>query len=143
MPKPSPAPPEDADTSVTTDAQSFRDVTAQGGPSRGASGDAAVSDWPARAADLVEEIVGAFRSRVVRPLLVAVRAVSFGLLVATAALVAGVLGSIALVRFLDVYVFDGRVWASDALVGALLCMLGGALWSRRSRRDPSSVEELT
>jgi hypothetical protein len=92
------------------------------------------ADWPAKAADMVEMAVDTVFDRVVRPALVAVRAVVFGLLIATMGLVLLVAVAIAFVRLLDVYAFDGRVWASDALVGALLTAAGLFAWSQRATR---------
>ena len=92
------------------------------------------ADWPAKAADMVEMAVDSLFDRVVRPALVAVRAVVFGLLIAVTAIVLLVALSIALIRLLDVYVFDGRVWASDALLGALLTAAGVFAWSQRAPR---------
>jgi len=92
------------------------------------------ADWPAKAADMVEMVVDTVFDRVVRPALVAVRAVVFGLLIAATGLVLLVVLAIAFIRLLDVYVFDGRVWASDALVGALLTAGGLFAWSQRATR---------
>jgi hypothetical protein len=92
------------------------------------------ADWPAKAADMVEMAVDTLFDRVVRPALVAVRAVVFGLLIAAMGSVLLVAVSIALIRLLDVYVFDGRVWASDALLGALLTAAGVFAWSQRATR---------
>jgi hypothetical protein len=94
------------------------------------------SDWQARAADTIEATVAAVHDRVVRPLIVLSRAVVFGIVVASMALVLCVLLSVALVRLLDVYAFGNRVWASEALVGTGLGALGAAAWSfRRARHD--------
>ena len=99
-------------------------------------GSSAPTDWQARAADTIEATVGMVQDRVVRPLLIAARALVFGILVATMALVLGVLVSVALVRLLDVYAFPQRVWASEAVVGALLSVIGLLAWSmRRPRRS--------
>jgi hypothetical protein len=65
---------------------------------------------------------------------VGARAVVFGIVIATMAVVLIALLSIALVRLLDVYAFGGRAWASEALVGALLTVTGLAAWSRRRPR---------
>ncbi|HXQ18502.1 MAG TPA: hypothetical protein VN781_02630 [Acidimicrobiales bacterium] len=92
------------------------------------------ADWPAKAADLVELAVDNVFDRVVRPAVVAVRAVVFGLLIGAAGTVALLAISIAFVRLLDVYAFGGRVWASDALVGAVLSAAGLFAWSRRAAR---------
>ena len=46
-----------------------------------------------------------------------------------------VLLSITLIRILTVYAFDGRVWLSDLVVGALFVGAGLVAWSRRSRSE--------
>jgi len=53
------------------------------------------------------------------------------------ALVVLTLLSVGFVRLLDVYAFGGRVWASDALFGAIFCGGGFFLWSLRTKRRPS------
>lgn len=98
------------------------------------SGPLASAEWPARAADMVEAVVAGVHDKVVRPLLLAARAVVFGILVAAMLLVLSVLAAVAVVRLLDVYAFGGRVWASDLLVGGVFTLAGFALWSRRRRR---------
>lgn len=91
------------------------------------------ANWPATVADAIEGAVGSVHDKVVRPLLIAARAVVFGIVIATMGLVLAVLLSVALIRLLTVYVFDGRVWASYALVGALFCGAGFLAWRMRSR----------
>ena len=59
-----------------------------------------------------------------------------GIIVATMALVVSILFSIAAVRVLDVYAFRNRVWASDALIGGLLTLLGIFAWTKR--RSPGA-----
>ena len=94
------------------------------------------ADWPARTADTIEATVEIVHDKVVRPLLLVARAVVFGILVAAMALGLFVLLSVAVVRLLDVYAFPGRVWASEALVGALFSLMGLGAWSlRRPGRD--------
>lgn len=95
------------------------------------SGPLASAEWPARLADLVEAVVTALHDKVVRPLLLAARAVVFGLVVAAMALAIAVLSSIAVVRLLDTYAFGRRVWASDLVVGGFVTLLGLVVWSRR------------
>lgn len=107
---------------------------ASGGGSGTAPGPLASTDWPARLADTVEDVVGTVHDRVVRPLLLAARAVVFGILVGAMALVLAVLFSIAVVRLLDDYAFGKRVWASDLVVGGLLTVAGLLAWSRRRAR---------
>ncbi|MHB8594708.1 MAG: hypothetical protein ACYDB3_10340, partial [Acidimicrobiales bacterium] len=71
---------------------------------------------------------------VVRPLVLVARGVVFGILVGTMALVLGVLCAIAVVRVLDTYAFGHRVWASEAVVGGALCIIGLVAWARRRDR---------
>ncbi len=91
-------------------------------------------EWSARAVDAVDSVVDVVHDKVVRPALVVGRAVVFGVVIAFVALVLLVLVAVAVVRLLDVYAFGGRVWASDALFGTILCAGGLVLWSLRSRR---------
>jgi hypothetical protein len=94
-------------------------------------------EWSVRAVDTVDSVVDVVHDKVVRPALIASRAAVFGLLIAFVVLVFLVVLAIAIVRLLDVYAFGGRVWASDALFGAVLCATGIVLWSLRSRRRAS------
>jgi hypothetical protein len=50
------------------------------------------------------------------------------------ALVLGVLIAITVVRVLDNYAFGHRVWASEALVGGLITVVGLVAWSLRRPR---------
>jgi len=95
------------------------------------------AEWPAKVADTIEGVVGNLQDRVVRPLIVVSRGIVFGLIIGTMALVLAVLVCIAVVRLLDVYAFGGRVWASDALLGAILVVAGAFAWSKRGTRDAS------
>ena len=48
--------------------------------------------------------------------------------------------SIALIRLLTVYAFDGRVWLSDLLVGVIFVAVGIVAWTKRiDRRRPGAV----
>jgi hypothetical protein len=98
------------------------------------AGSPSAADWPVRAADLVETLVGVLRDKTVRPLTLVARAVVFGVIVLASTVVTVVLVSVALVRLLDVYVFNGRVWAADFSVGAVFVVVGLLAWSRRSQR---------
>jgi hypothetical protein len=96
------------------------------------------SDWPARAADMVEAAVAAVRDRSVRPLSFVARLVVFGVLLAVMlALAAAALG-IAVVRVLDVYAFPSRPWLADAVLGAAFVGLGLVLSARRRPRRSAS-----
>ncbi|MGH8995661.1 MAG: hypothetical protein ACRDYB_06480 [Acidimicrobiales bacterium] len=91
-------------------------------------------EWSNRALDTVDTVVDAVHDRVVRPALIAGRAVVFGILIAFLSLVVLVFLAIALVRLLDVYAFGGRVWASDALFGTVCAAAGLVLWRLRTHR---------
>jgi hypothetical protein len=95
---------------------------------------ASQADWPAKVADTIEDVVDAVGDRVVRPLILAARGLVFGIIIVTMALVLSVVLAIAVVRLLDVYAFGGRVWASDALLGAVLVIGGAFAWSKRTAR---------
>jgi hypothetical protein len=90
-----------------------------------------VDDLPVRGADLVDKLVELLRDKTVRPLTLVTRAVVYGLIVFAASLIVVILVSIALIRLLTVYAFDGRVWLSDLVVGALFVIAGLVAWSRR------------
>jgi hypothetical protein len=100
--------------------------------SRATSGSS--DEWPARVADTIEGAVGSVHDHLVRPLTVAARGLVFGAIIAVMAVVAGIVAFIAVIRLLTVYAFGGRVWASDALLGALLVGAGAFCWSRRGTR---------
>ncbi len=89
------------------------------------------SDLAGRAVDVVELVASSVHDSVIRPTLVAVRAVVFGLIAAVAATVVITAFAVGLVRLLDVYAFGGRVWASDALLAFVLTVAGAGAWSRR------------
>jgi hypothetical protein len=86
----------------------------------------------------VDLVVDTIHDRAVRPVLLAARIVVFGILVAVLTVVVLVLLSIGLLRLLDVYAFEGRVWVSYAVLGGLFTLLGVFAWSRRAPRDPSA-----
>jgi hypothetical protein len=88
-------------------------------------------DLAVRVADAVEGVTGLVHDRVVRPLLLLTRALVLALVALALAAVAAVAAGVGLVRLLDVYAFGNRVWASDALLGTLLCLVGGLAWRQR------------
>jgi hypothetical protein len=100
----------------------------------GATTGGSPDDWQARVAVTIEGAVGSMHDRLVRPLTVAARGVVFGVIIAVMAVVLSILAFIAVIRLLTVYAFGGRVWASDALLGALLVGAGAFFWSRRGTR---------
>jgi hypothetical protein len=93
---------------------------------------ALVGDWPTKATDAVDTLVALLRDKTVRPATLAARAIIFGIIIFAAAVTVVTLLSITLIRLLTVYVFDGRVWASDLLVGVLFVVVGLLAWSQRN-----------
>ncbi|HUZ11197.1 MAG TPA: hypothetical protein VMU76_13620 [Acidimicrobiales bacterium] len=94
----------------------------------------ATAELSAKAVDTIDLVVANINDRAIRPLLIAARALVFGMLAAVLGIVVVVVASVAVVRLLDVYVFDGRVWAAEALLGAIFVAFGLLAWSRRSPR---------
>ena len=97
-----------------------------------------MDDVPANEPDLVDRALGALdhgldvvHDRVLRPIILAGRAVAYGLVVALAAVVLVVVVVVGLMRLLDVYAFAGRDWLSYAVVGALSLATGLVIWRRR------------
>jgi hypothetical protein len=99
----------------------------QGADTASSSGE----EWQLRVVDTIDDVLTSVQDRVIRPLVVAGRAIVFGIIVAAMALALSILFSIAVVRLLDVYAFRGRVWASDAVVGGLLTAGGLVAWMKR------------
>jgi hypothetical protein len=107
-------------------------------PASNLPGAGVLADLPVRGADLVDTLVGLLRDRAVRPLTLATRAVVFGIIIFAASVVTVVLLSITLIRVLTVYAFDGRVWISDLVVGALFVLAGLVAWIRRTDRSAAA-----
>lgn len=102
----------------------------QGADASSGSGDAG-EQWQLRVVDTIDDVLTTVQDRVIHPLVVAARAIVFGIIVAAMAFALSILFSIAVVRLLDVYAFRGRVWASDAVVGGLLTAGGLLAWTKR------------
>ncbi|MCL4446328.1 MAG: hypothetical protein M1134_05605 [Actinobacteria bacterium] len=115
------------------------------GPGREPTGDdrgwaglgLADSQWPAKAADAVDVVVATVNDRAIRPIILAARAIVFGIIVVVLLVLVSVLFSIAVLRILDVYVFAQRVWASYLVLGALFTGGGLVAWSRRKAKTGS------
>jgi hypothetical protein len=83
------------------------------------------SDWPARTADSIERVVTTVRDRTTRPLLVAGRAIVFGVLAAMVGIAAVVLLSITVVRV--VVILTDRAWLAHLILGTLFVIVGFVL----------------
>lgn len=87
-------------------------------------------DWSAQAADTVVDLIDNVRSKTTGPLLTAAKAVVYGIVAAVLGVAALVLLSVALLRFVDVYL-PNEVWLAYFLVGGLFVAGGLLLWSKR------------
>jgi hypothetical protein len=96
----------------------------------GASG--GLDSLAGRAADGIDAFVVLLRDKTVRPATLAARIIIFGTIVLVASVVAVVSVSIAVIRLLTVYAFDGRVWLSDLVVGIVFVALGTVCWALRT-----------
>ncbi len=94
-------------------------------------------DWAARTADSIERVVTTVRDRTTRPVLIAGRAVVFGLLAAIVGVAAVVLLSIIVVRVL--VILTDRAWLAELILGGLFVIAGFVLL--RLRR--SAVQEFS
>jgi hypothetical protein len=100
----------------------------------------ALDDLPAKGADAVDAVVDFIQNKAVRPLTLATRAIVFGIIVLSAAVVTLTLVAITAIRLLTVYIPGNRVWVSDLIVGAVFVAVGIAAWTRRiDRRVPTGT----
>ena len=87
-----------------------------------------VVDKALRAVDHALDVV---HDRVLRPILIAGRAVAFGFIIALMALVFVLALVIGLIRLLNVYAFAGHEWITYALVGFVSLTAGLIIWRKR------------
>jgi len=106
---------------------------AASGPSSDGSGAAGLAgDWPEKAVGAVDLVVDTLHDKALRPVMLAARAVVFGLLIATLSLVVLILLAVGLVRLLNVYAFNNHVWISYAIIGAVFSVGGLLIWTKRT-----------
>lgn len=98
-------------------------------PARSSTG----SDWTVQAADTIESVVVAVRSKTTDPLVGISRWVVYGTLAAIVGLVAATVAIIGLVRVLDV-ILPGQVGVVYVILGGIFTATGLVLWSRRPQR---------
>ena len=79
------------------------------------------------------DVVEAVRARTTGPLLTAVRALVYGLVIVTAAVAVVVLMAIAAIRALDIAV-PGDVWSSHLIAAGVFGGAGAWAWSKRRPR---------
>lgn len=78
-----------------------------------------------------DHVLDVVHDRVLRPILLAGRAIAFGLIIVLAVLVLLVALVIGLFRLFDVYVFASHQWLSYASIGAVFVLVGMYIWRRR------------
>lgn len=96
--------------------------------------DAATSDWTVKAADTIDSVVGVARDKAVVPVTTISRWLVYGLLAAIVGTMSAVLLAAGVVRALDVYTGDGRVWIAHLITGGIFTLGGLFLWSKRAPR---------
>ena len=88
--------------------------------------------------DVVDKVLSQFdhvldvvHDKVLRPILLAGRALAFGLIIFFAALILVVALLIGLIRLIDVYCFAGREYLTYLSVGAISLIAGMIIWRKR------------
>lgn len=104
------------------------------------TGSAPASDWPAQAADTIEQVVGSIRDKTTGPAITAARWVVYGTFAALVGLAVAILLAISAVRVMDVYLPDSvfgerHTWVAHLIVGVVFSAAGMGLWSQRGRRS--------
>lgn len=92
--------------------------------------------WPGEAADRVVQIVGAVKDKTTGNVVLAVRAVVYGLVALAGAGGLLILLTVAAVRLADAYLPIGAgvgsaTWAAHLFVGIMLVVVGAGLWKAR------------
>ncbi|MFN0091013.1 MAG: hypothetical protein ACKVWR_12210 [Acidimicrobiales bacterium] len=88
-------------------------------------------DWPVKATDAVERVVGAVRSKTTGPALLVSRGIVYGLVAAVLGVASLVLLIILAVRVLTIP-FGDNVWITYLILGFVFFLIGAVLWSKRS-----------
>jgi hypothetical protein len=88
--------------------------------------------------DLVDRLLGILdhgldvvHDKVLRPIILAARAIAYGLIIVLAAIVLVTVLVIGFIRLLNIYAFSGREWLSYVVVGVLSLLAGMVIWRRR------------
>lgn len=89
------------------------------------------SDYVDRILRSFDHVLDLVHDRVLRPILIAGRAVAFGFILLLMALVLVGALIIGLVRLLNVYAFAGHEWLTYSIIGVLSLVAGLVIWRRR------------
>lgn len=99
-------------------------------------------DWPAQAADTIEQVVGTVRDKTTGPAITAARGLVYGLFAGLVSVVVAVLFIVMAARLLDNYLPDAwfgedHMWAVYLILGVLFLLVAAILWPRRRPREDS------
>ena len=91
------------------------------------------SDWPTQATDQIVKVVGTVHDKLTGSVMVAARAVVYGLFALILGIAAFTLAIIFAVRLFDNYLPDAifgedHIWVAYSIVGFLLCLSAALLW---------------
>lgn len=92
-------------------------------------------DWTTETADRIESVVTAVRDKTTVPVQKAAAVVVYGLvagLLGTMAVILLVIGLLRLHVYLPWHPEGRRVWITDVVLGAIIVVVGGLLWRRRT-----------
>ena len=84
-----------------------------------------------RALGSLDHLLDVIHDNVLRPILLGGRFVAYGFLLAAVTVTVIVAILIAMTRFLNVYLFPGREWATYWLLGTVLLTTGLVIWRYR------------
>jgi hypothetical protein len=89
------------------------------------------ADFVDRTLNSFDHVLDVVHDRVIRPILLAGRAIAFGFIIFLASIV--LLGAlvIGVIRLMNVYLFAGHEWLSYLVVGAVSLVAGLVIWRRR------------
>jgi len=94
-------------------------------------------DSPTRP-DVVDRLLGAFdhvldrvHDSILRPLIIAGRALAFGLIALVATVVLALVLVIGLTRLMNVYLFAGHEWLTYGVLGVIFVVAGMVIWRWR------------
>lgn len=90
--------------------------------------DAEPGDWATKITDNIDAVVTAVHDKLVRPLLIVVRAALYGAIITAMLAMIVLLACIATIRLLYVYGPWSQVWPVYVLLGGVLCAAGGVLF---------------
>jgi H+/Cl- antiporter ClcA len=91
-----------------------------------------------KALDTIDTVVATVNDKAVRPVIVAARAVVFGIIIGVVGLAALILLSIGFLRLVNDYVTGHHVWIAYLALGAIFSGAGAFLYSRRGSTSPDN-----